>query len=51
MSEFAAGPAGRIERVRALMVERGYDAIVVRDGREGRLRLHLRVPARGVYYG
>ena len=31
MSEFAAGPAGRIERVRALMVERGYDAIVVRD--------------------
>ena len=59
MSEIAAGPAGRIERVRALMVERGYDAIVVRDeanlrwahGREGRLRLHLRVPARGVYYG
>ena len=31
MSEFAAGPAGRIERVRTLMVERGYDAIVVRD--------------------
>ena len=31
MSEFAAGPAGRIERVRALMAERGYDAIVVRD--------------------
>lgn len=31
MSEFAAGPAGRIECVRALMVERGYDAIVVRD--------------------
>ena len=30
MSEFAAGPAGRIERVRALMAERGYDAIVVR---------------------
>lgn len=27
MSEFAAGPAGRIERVRALMVERGYDAM------------------------
>ena len=31
MSEFAAGPAGRIERVRTLMAERGYDAIVVRD--------------------
>lgn len=31
MSEFAAGPAGRIERVRALMAKRGYDAIVVRD--------------------
>ena len=31
MSEFAAGPAGRIERVRALMAVRGYDAIVVRD--------------------
>ena len=31
MSQFAAGPAGRIERVRALMEERGYDAIVVRD--------------------
>ena len=31
MSRFAAGPAGRIERVRALMAERGYDAIVVRD--------------------
>ncbi len=58
MSEFAAGPAGRIERVRALMVVRGYDAIVVRDEANlrwltgvGRLRLHLRVPARGVYYG
>ena len=56
MSEFAAGPAGRIERVRALMAERGYDAIVVRD--EANLRwltgvkgVHLRVPARGVYYG
>ena len=58
MSEIAAGPAGRIERVRALMVERGYDAIVVRDEANlrwltgvRRLRLHLRVPARGVYYG
>lgn len=31
MSEFASGPAGRIARVRAMMEDRGYDAIVVRD--------------------
>ncbi len=54
MSEFAAGPAGRIERVRALMVERGYDAIVVRDeanlrwltGVKGVFDYTFRVPAR-----
>ena len=31
MSEAVAGPRGRIARVRALMEERGYDAVVVRD--------------------
>lgn len=31
MSEFASGPAGRIARVRALMAERGYDAVIIRD--------------------
>ena len=31
MTQFANGPQGRIERVRALMDERGYDAVVVRD--------------------
>ena len=59
MSEFAAGPAGRIERVRALMVERGYDAIVVRDeanlrwltGVKGVFDYTFRVSARCVYYG
>ena len=33
MSEFAAGPAGRIERVRALMVERGGIRILSSTGR------------------
>ena len=28
---YAAGPAGRIARVRALMAERGYDAVLVRE--------------------
>lgn len=31
MSAAVAGPRGRIARVRALMEERGYDAVVVRD--------------------
>ncbi len=31
MSNYAAGPAGRIARVRELMADRGYDAVVVRD--------------------
>ena len=31
MSAAVAGPCGRIARVRALMEERGYDAVVVRD--------------------
>lgn len=31
MSAYANGPAGRIQRVRSMMSERGYDAIVVRD--------------------
>ena len=31
MSAAGAGPCGRIARVRALMEERGYDAVVVRD--------------------
>lgn len=31
MVEFASGPAGRLQRVRSMMEERGYDAIVVRD--------------------
>ena len=31
MSEVVSGPAGRIARVRVLMEERGYDAVVIRD--------------------
>ncbi len=31
MSEVLNGPAGRIARVRSMMVERGYDAVVIRD--------------------
>lgn len=31
MSDFTNGPAGRIERVRAMMADRGYDAVVIRD--------------------
>lgn len=31
MSQKLNGPAGRIARLRALMAERGYDAVVVRD--------------------
>ncbi len=31
MTEVLSGPAGRIARLRALMAERGYDAVVVRD--------------------
>ncbi len=31
MSEVLNGPAGRIARVRAMMSERGYDAVVIRD--------------------
>ena len=31
MADIVSGPAGRIARVRALMEERGYDAVVVRD--------------------
>lgn len=31
MSDVMNGPAGRIERVRAMMSERGYDAVVIRD--------------------
>lgn len=31
MTEVLTGPAGRIARLRALMDERGYDAVVVRD--------------------
>jgi len=31
MSEILNGPAGRIARLRTLMAERGYDAVVVRD--------------------
>lgn len=31
MTEQLSGPAGRIERLRTLMEERGYDAVVVRD--------------------
>lgn len=31
MSQFENGPKGRIARVRAMMDERGYDAVVVRD--------------------
>lgn len=31
MSSYASGPLGRIERVRELMDERGYDAVIIRD--------------------
>ena len=31
MSEVLNGPAGRIARVREMMAERGYDAVVIRD--------------------
>ncbi len=31
MTELLNGPAGRIARVRAMMEERGYDAVVIRD--------------------
>lgn len=31
MADIVSGPAGRVARVRALMEERGYDAVVVRD--------------------
>lgn len=31
MTTFSNGPAGRIERVRALMQERGYDAVIIQD--------------------
>lgn len=31
MADFVSGPAARVERVRAMMEERGYDAVVVRD--------------------
>lgn len=31
MSSHASGPLGRIERVRDLMDERGYDAVIIRD--------------------
>ncbi|WP_346680177.1 M24 family metallopeptidase [Enorma massiliensis] len=31
MSSHASGPLGRIERVRELMNERGYDAVIIRD--------------------
>lgn len=31
MNSMLNGPAGRVERLRALMDERGYDAVVVRD--------------------
>ena len=31
MTEKVNGPAGRIARLRELMAERGYDAVVVRD--------------------
>ena len=31
MSLHASGPLGRIERVRELMDERGYDAVIIRD--------------------
>lgn len=31
MTEVLTGPAGRIARLCALMDERGYDAVVVRD--------------------
>ena len=31
MSSHASGPLGRIERVRELMDERGYDAVIIRD--------------------
>lgn len=33
MSSHASGPLGRIERVRELMDERGYDAVIIRDER------------------
>ena len=42
MAEVQSGPAGRIERVRALMAERGYDAVLVRD--EANLRWLTGVP-------
>lgn len=59
MSEFTAGPAGRIERVRTLMVERGYDAIVVRDeanlrwltGVKGVFDYTFEFPHAAFYYG
>ena len=31
MSEVVSGPEGRVARVRELMEERGYDAVVIRD--------------------
>ena len=31
MTQIQNGPAGRIARLRAMMDERGYDAVVVRD--------------------
>ena len=31
MSSYDSGPLGRIERVRELMDERGYDAVIIRD--------------------
>ncbi|OUP10163.1 Xaa-Pro peptidase family protein [Collinsella sp. An2] len=31
MADVISGPAGRIARVRALMEERGYDAVIIRD--------------------
>lgn len=45
MAEIQNGPAGRIARLRALMDERGYDAVVVRD--EANLR--WLTGARGVF--
>ena len=45
MTEQLSGPAGRIERLRTLMEERGYDAVVVRD--EANLR--WLTGARGVF--
>ena len=31
MTEIMNGPAGRVARVRTLMEERGYDAVIIRD--------------------